>query len=163
MKNNTNLYASDGSETQPTSISARESTPNLEGEQDIEEPDLEGDLDKLDLKDLEKKLKKLKRQMAESEEKFRRFKGHLRELQVDFNYCWSRMIQPLHDQEAHHVPLRVRLETAGELLTKSMGKQLKEMKVAAVVPEEIMEIKEYASQRGTLLKSLSTSNLNMPG
>jgi hypothetical protein len=165
MKNNTNLYASDGTKPLAPSISVPIATDDLEDTQNPGEPDLEGwdaDLEKLDMEDLEKVLQKLKRQKAECEGKFQSFKGHLRELQVEYNYCWSRLVQPLHEQDAHHVPLRVRLETAGELLTKRMGKKLKEMKVEAVEPEEVWEIKDCEPQQGRLVKSLSTSNLNMP-
>lgn len=163
MKNNINSSTSDGAEPQPPSISVSKSEDDLEDTQTL---DLEGwaeNLQNLDMEDLESILEKLKRQKAECEEKFRRFKGYLMELQVEYNYCWSRLVQPLYEQEAHHVPMRVRLETAGELLTKSMGKQFKEMKVDAVEPEEITEMKEGEFQRGRLFKSLSTSNLNMPG
>jgi hypothetical protein len=141
---NANLFASDGSERPATRLSM------LQGEQDLGGHGLEGDLEKMDLEGLEKSLEKLKRKMAECEEKFRCFKGHLRKLQVEYNNCRSRLIQHVHEQVAHQ--LRVHLETAGELLTENMGKQLKDMKVAAVVPEEIIEIKEDAPQRGRLMK-----------
>jgi hypothetical protein len=156
MKNNINSSTSDGTEPQPSSISVSKSEDDLEDTQTLDREGWAENLQNLDMEDLESILEKLKRQKAECEEKFRRFKGYLRELHVEYNYCWSRLVQPLYEQEAHHVPMRVRLETAGELLTKGMGKQFKEMKVDAVEPEEITEMKEGELQRGRLFKSLST-------
>jgi hypothetical protein len=161
-KNAKNLYPSDGNGPQIPSTPKCTNLDLENTEPELGEPNLEPDLEKLDLEDLEKELEQLKHQMTERQEKLRSFRCHLRELQEEYNYCWSRLVQPLQAQEAHHVPLRVRLETAGALLTKSMERQLKEMKVEAVVPEEITEVKECEPLKGRLVKSLSTSNLNMP-
>jgi hypothetical protein len=84
----------------------------------------------------------------------------LEELRREYEYCWGRLVQPLYDQEMHSA--QGSLETAGQLLTKSMGNQFWELIAVAVGTEEVQGIKVGEARQG-LVKSLSTSNLKIPG